>query len=79
MARPVSGNILYYTSMNEEDTTQTEDPAEENGTPEADVEETSGGEQDVLPETPDLPTEIPPMPSVSPPKGNRYTPRGGPR
>ena len=65
--------------MNEENTTQAQDPTQEDGSIESDVEEAPVGGQAVLPETPELPTEIPPMPSVSPPKGNRYTPRSGPR
>ena len=75
----LSSSRIHYTFMNEENTTQTQDPTEENGETEANVEEEAGGEQNLLPTPPELPTELPPVPSVRPTKGNRYTPRRGPR
>ena len=65
--------------MNEEDTTQAQDAPEENGETSANVEETSGGEQDVLTEETALPTEIPPVPSVQPQGCYRYPSRRGTR
>tara|TARA_Y100000361_G_scaffold72413_1_gene64135 strand:- start:348 stop:545 length:198 start_codon:yes stop_codon:yes gene_type:complete len=65
--------------MNEEDTTQTQDTPEENGEAEANVEETSGGEQDVLQVPKELPANLPPMPSVHPKRFYGYTSRCGAR